>query len=347
MIRKNQKISLDKFINFCLYDKKVGYYMTKNPFGKMGDFTTAPNISRLFSEMIAIWTVSFWKSLGSPKKFNLIELGGGNGEMMKVMIESFQKFPSFFKSCNIFIIEKSPKLIKIQKKNINFKNIKWKKKITNFKKFPSIFLANEFFDALPIKQFEKFKNHWYERFVTSSNENKIIFIRKKIDLRKLEKKINTKISSNQNFIEFSPLTSKYLENIFKIIKKQNGGLLIIDYGYFAKHMKNTLQAIHEKKYSNVLENIGKSDITYNINFSMINNIVKKFKNLKVNYTTQQKFLINLGINQRAEIISKNKTFYKKADLFFRLKRLTDKKEMGEIFKVMLIKSTFNKSRIGF
>ena len=127
------------------------------------------------------------KSLGLQKIY-LIELGGGNGEMMKVMIESFQKFPSFFKSCNIFIIEKSPKLIKIQKKNINFKNIKWKKKITNFKKFPSIFLANEFFDALPIKQFEKFKNHWYERFVTSSNENKLIFIRKKIDLSKLEKK---------------------------------------------------------------------------------------------------------------------------------------------------------------
>ena len=77
--------------------KKFGYYMKKNPFGKKGDFITAPNISRLFSEMIAIWIISFWQSLGSPKKFNLIELGAGNGEMMKIIIESFKNFPIFFK----------------------------------------------------------------------------------------------------------------------------------------------------------------------------------------------------------------------------------------------------------
>ena len=95
MLRKNQRITLDKFIDYCLYDRKDGYYMNKNPFGLTGDFVTAPNISRLYSEMIAIWTISFWESLGCPKKFNLIELGAGNGEMMRVMVESFKKFPTF------------------------------------------------------------------------------------------------------------------------------------------------------------------------------------------------------------------------------------------------------------
>ena len=109
--------ALDKFIDLSLYDNKFGYYMKKNPFGEKGDFVTAPNISRLFSEMIAIWTLSFWQSLGSPKKFNLIELGAGNGEMMKVLIESFKNFPIFLKSCNFIIHEKSPLLKKIQKKN--------------------------------------------------------------------------------------------------------------------------------------------------------------------------------------------------------------------------------------
>ncbi len=115
--RKNNKIPLDKFIDICLYDKKKGYYINKNPFGQNGDFTTAPNISRLFSEMISIWIISYWQSLASPKKFNLIELGAGNGEMMKIMIETFKKFPNFYNSCNIFIHEKSPNLIKEQKKN--------------------------------------------------------------------------------------------------------------------------------------------------------------------------------------------------------------------------------------
>ena len=116
--KKAFNFPLDKFINFSLYDKKFGYYMKKDPFGKRGDFITAPNISRLFTEMIAIWIISFWKSLGSPKKFNLIELGAGNGEMMKVLIESFENFPDFLKSCNFIIHEKSPLLIKVQKKKI-------------------------------------------------------------------------------------------------------------------------------------------------------------------------------------------------------------------------------------
>ena len=94
--KKNHKLSLDKFINYALYDKKKGYYMKRNPFGNNGDFTTAPNISRLFSEMIAIWIMRYCQNLGSPKKFNLIELGAGNGEMMKVIIESLKNFHFFF-----------------------------------------------------------------------------------------------------------------------------------------------------------------------------------------------------------------------------------------------------------
>ena len=118
-MKTNKKdLPLDQFIEFALYDKVNGYYMKKNPFGKEGDFITAPNITRVFSEIIAIWIVTFWKSLGSPKKFNLLEFGAGNGEMMKVLIESFQNFPIFFKSCNFIIHEKSETLIKIQKKKI-------------------------------------------------------------------------------------------------------------------------------------------------------------------------------------------------------------------------------------
>ena len=346
-LKKNYKISLDKFIDYCLYDKKNGYYMSKDPFGTTGDFITAPNISRLFSEMIAIWTISFWESLGSPKKFNLIELGAGNGEMMKIMIESFQNFPSFINCCNIIIHEKSPNLIKKQKNNIRFKNIKWVADLKKIKKLPSIFLANEFFDAIPIKQFLKYENIWFEKFVHVHNDKKIGFVNKQTDIRIIEKKVNFKISEKQNFIEYSPLGFKYLTNIFKSIRENKGGLLIIDYGYFTEKMKNTLQAIYKQKYSKVLENIGKSDITYNINFYLFKKIAKNFQDLDVNFTSQKNFLVNLGIKQRAEIISKNKTFTEKADIFYRLKRLVDKKEMGDLFKVMLIKNSDNNFQIGF
>jgi NADH dehydrogenase [ubiquinone] 1 alpha subcomplex assembly factor 7 len=347
ILKKNHKIPLDEFIDYCLYDKKKGYYMNKNPFGIGGDFTTAPNISRLFSEMIAIWTISFWQSLGSPKKFNLIELGAGNGEMMKVIIESFKKFPSFINSCNIIIYEKSPKLIEKQKTNINFKNIKWINDLKETNKLPSIFLANEFFDAIPIKQFIKNEDIWFEKFVHISSNKKINLINKKTNIKIIEKKINFKISERQNFIEYSPLGFKYFSSILKLIKKNRGGLLIIDYGYFTEKMKDTLQAIYKQRYSGVLENIGNSDITYNINFNFFKKIAKSVKGLKVNFTSQKKFLTNLGIKQRAEIIGKNKTFTEKVDIFYRIKRLIDQKEMGDLFKVMLVKNSNNDTQIGF
>ena len=116
-INKNKHLPLDKFLNNVLYDKKSGYYSHKNPIGKEGDYITAPNISVLFSEMIAIWCVAYWESLGCPKKINIVELGGGNGEMMYQMIQVFKKFNKFNKSNNCYILEKSQLLKKIQKKN--------------------------------------------------------------------------------------------------------------------------------------------------------------------------------------------------------------------------------------
>jgi NADH dehydrogenase [ubiquinone] 1 alpha subcomplex assembly factor 7 len=345
--KKNLNLPLDKFINLSLYDKKFGYYMKKNPFGKKGDFITAPNISRLFSEMIAIWIISFWQSLGAPKKFNLIELGGGNGEMIKVLIESFKNFPDFLKSCNIVIHEKSPILVKIQKKKLAGNKIVWLSKIKKLKKVPSIFIANEFFDALAIKQFIKKDNLWFERFVSFKDKKNVFFIDKKFNMKNFEKKINFKISHNQNFIEYSQIGWDYLKNIAEIIKLNSGGILLLDYGYSEERMKNTLQAISNHKFSKILENVGNTDITHNINFNFFRKIIKQLGGLKNNFTTQKNFLIKMGIKQRAQIISENQPFSKKADIYYRLKRLIDEKQMGNLFKVMLIKNQKNKFKLGF
>ena len=347
-LKKNLNLSLDKFINFSLYNKKFGYYMKKNPFGKEGDFITAPNISRLFPEMIAIWIISFWKSLGSPEKFNVVELGAGNGEMMRVLIESFKNFPDFLNACNFIIHEKSPNLIKIQKKKLINNKIIWAQKLNKIKKIPSIFLANEFFDALAIKQFQKKENLWFEKHVhLKKNKKKGIFFEKKIDIKKIEKKIKFKISYNQNFIEYSELGFNYLKDISEVITKYSGGLLIIDYGYNEKKMKNTLQAISNHKFANILENIGNVDITHNINFNLFKRFVKKIVGLENYLTTQKEFLINMGIKERAEMITKKQNFLTKADTYYRLQRLIDEKQMGNLFKVMFIKNKKNEFKLGF
>ncbi|MDC1146377.1 SAM-dependent methyltransferase [Candidatus Pelagibacter sp.] len=345
--KKNNLLSLDKFIEESLYNKKFGYYMKSNPFGVKGDFITAPNISILFSEMIAIWIISFWENLDCPKKFNLVELGAGNGEMMKTIINTFNKFPQFKNCCNIKILEKSKLLKKIQKKTIGNQKVRWLDDLNELNNLPCIFIANEFFDALPIKQFLKIKSKWYERYVTFNNKNKPEFLDIPFEIKKLEKKIKFKISSKQKFIEFSPLALEYLKNIVNKIKLNKGGILLIDYGYNDKEMKNTLQAISKHKYIDILNGFGNSDITYNLSFNLISQIIRQSGSFFQSITTQREFLTKLGILKRAEIITKNILFSKKADIYFRLKRLIDKNQMGNLFKVMFVSNKQNKFKLGF
>ena len=240
-------IPLDQYLNRVLYDKIDGYYMKKNPFGQKGDFITAPNISILFSEIITIWIVLFWKSLNSPKKINLVELGAGNAEMMYQIIKTSEKFPQFKKACNCYIFEKSPRLKKIQKRKLKKYKIIWINNLKKINQNPTLFIGNEFFDALPIKQFIKKGNLWYERFIDISNKEKKI-IEKKTNIKKFEKKIGIQISKNQNFIEFSPLAFEIIKSVSTIIKKLKGGFLIIDYGYLTNKMFDSLQAV--KKHTN-------------------------------------------------------------------------------------------------
>jgi len=345
--KKDTLFTLDKFIEESLYNKKYGYYMKKNPFGASGDFITAPNISILFSEMIAIWVISFWEKLDCPKQFNLIELGAGNGEMMRILVHTFNNFPQFMNSCKINILEKSELLQQTQKTNIKNTKIKWLDNLNELNNFPCIFIANEFFDALPVKQFIKKEKKWYERHVKFIDNIKLEYLDVPFNMEKFEEKIKFKISYNQNFIEYSPLATKYLKTIIKKIKLNNGGILIIDYAYLEKEMKNTLQAVSKHKYCDVLKGFRNSDITYNLSFNLINKIIKTLGLYSSLSTTQKKFLTSLGILDRAEILSKNVSFSEKANIYFRIKRLIDKDQMGHLFKVMFITNLKNKFKLGF
>jgi len=200
---------------------------------------------------------------------------------------------------------------------------------------------------LPIKQFLKKEKKWYERHVNFANDKKLEYLDIPFNIQKFEKKIQFNISYKQTFIEYSPLTTKYLKTIINKIKLNNGGILIIDYAYLEKEMKNTLQAVSKHKYCDVLKNFRNSDITYNLSFNLINMIIKKLGPCSSLSTTQKKFLTNLGILDRAEILSKHISFSKKADIYYRIKRLIDESQMGNLFKVMFITNHKNKFNLGF
>lgn len=347
MLKNKSSITLDKFIDKALYDKSKGYYFKKNPFGKKGDFITSPDISRLFSEMLSIWIISFWENLKFPKKINLIEMGSGNGEMIFQMLETFKKFPKFTDSCTVSIYEKSSYLKLIQKKKLKNFKVKWINSLNEINGDPTIFIANEFFDALPIKQFFKIKNQWKERYVDIYRNNKFKFSNKKINIKLIEKKIGFKISQNQRIIEYSPLSIEYFKLISKKLLKSSGGILIVDYGYLSTLMEDTIQSVYKHKKNDILLNFSEADITHLINFPLFKKISKKNKLKIQGITTQREFLINMGILERAEIISKNLKFSDKANIYFRLKKLIDNKEMGKLFKFMLITSRNINFKTGF
>ena len=153
--KRKKILPIDEFFRNVLYDKKFGYYNSSFPFGNRGDYITSPKITSLFSEMIAIWIVASWNLFGKPKNFNLVELGPGDGSLTKTLLRSFKKFPEFNEVKKIFLYEESDYLKKIQKKNILDKDVFWVSNFDKIKKGPVLFFGNEFFDAIPIKQFKK------------------------------------------------------------------------------------------------------------------------------------------------------------------------------------------------
>ena len=333
--KKSKKLPIDKFFMNVLYDNKFGYYASNQPFGLKGDFTTAPKISILFSEIIAIWFISVWEKLDKPEKFNIIELGPGDGSLTKVLLKTFKKFPEFNSAKKIYLYEESSYLKKIQKKTIDSKDIKWIRSFDKIKDGPVIFFGNEFFDAIPIKQFKKIRNIIFEKNYRIDANYKIKETYEKASKKDVKTIESYNTFKNLNFIEVPDLGLKELKKIVKKISNLQGCLLMIDYGYLKSHNKDTLQSVMKHKKNNLLENLGKADVTSHVNFELLTEFFFK-NNIKVKkIITQKQFLEKMGILERAKIISKKMKFREQSDLYLRLKRLLSPSSMGSLFKVIL------------
>ncbi len=345
---KDKKIiPIDNFFYNVLYKYNSSYYNSKSPFGIKGDFITAPKISNLFSEMIAVWIISTWQIFGKPKIFNIVELGPGEGDLVKTLIKVSRKFPEFDNAKRIFLYEISGSLKNLQKKNLKNENVKWIKNFNVIKKGPVIFFGNEFFDAIPIKQFKREKNELYEKFYFLDKKYAIKELFKKSSIKDKNLVNSFKTFKKINFIEFPKKGLEKLKDIINKIIKLKGCLLIVDYGYLKTNNQNTLQSVINHKKNNILQNLGNADVTSHVNFELLREFFLK-NNLKVKKTiTQKEFLKNMGIIERAEIISSKMKFSEKTNLYLRLKRLISPRLMGELFKVILAYKFNNNKYFGF
>ncbi len=348
--KKNKLIPIDEFIEKALYKPDIGYYTKKIPFGKRGDFITAPTISNLFSEIISIWVISTWEKLGKPKNFNFVELGPGDGSFAKVFINTIKKFTLFNKSTNIFLYEKSGLLKSVQKKKLKGSKVKWISNFDKLKRGPVIFFGNEFFDAIPIKQFSYKKELLLEKCYSISPEIGLYETYKKAKKEDIKNINSFKILKGLKFIEYPKLGLKELDKIVKKINFLSGGVLLIDYGYLNVLNKSTLQSVMKNKKVNMrsfLKNLGKADVTSLVNFNLLKEFFLKNRLKVKNIVSQKFFLEKMGINERANILEKRMSPKQKDYMFSTLIRLLHKEKMGTLFKVIFAYKAKNSNFFGF
>ncbi len=349
-LKKNKLIPVDEFVEKVLYEPNKGYYTKKIPFGNQGDFITAPTISNLFSEIISIWIVSSWQKLGKPKNFNFVELGPGDGSLSKVLVDTFKNFPEINKSINIYLYEKSNLLKNVQKKKLKGSKIVWIKNFNQIKKGPIIFFGNEFFDAIPIKQFLYKKGSLLEKCYVINRRTGLNEAYQAASHQDVKKIKTFKILKGLKFIEYPKLGLIELDKMVEKIKKQNGGILLIDYGHLNTLNRDTLQAVMRNKKINInslFNNLGEADITSLVNFRLLEEYFKK-KKLKLKKIVSQKFFLEkMGIIERAKILEKNMNFKQLNYMSLTLMRLLHKNQMGELFKVIFAFKSKRSDFLGF
>ena len=345
--KKSKILPVDQFFSNVLYDKKLGYYNSRIPFGKKGDFITSPSVTNLFSEIVAIWIIACWESFGKPKSFNIVELGPGDGTLSRTLLKSFERFPEFNSTKKLFLYEESRYLKKIQKKTILNRDVKWINNFNLIKKGPVIFFGNEFFDAIPVKQFKKINNSFFEKNYILDKDYKIKEIFKKASLKNAEIIKSFKTLKKLKFIEFPKLGFEELKRISRKINQLKGCILMIDYGYLKPNNQNTLQSVIKHKKNNLFDNLGKADVTAHVNFTLLNEFFSK-NGLKIkNVISQKNFLESMGILERAKIVAKKMKFTEQSDLYLRMQRLLSPKYMGNLFKVILAYKFNNNNFAGF
>lgn len=327
IININGPLSIDKFTQIA----SSYYYSNFDSIGQHSDFITAPEISQMFGEVVAINLSEIWYNKIAAK-FTLVELGPGNGTMMSDILRTMQNFKEIYNSIGeVALIETSHKLRMVQENTLKkFDDIKinWYQDLDELHGENFIIVANEFFDAVPIKQYFLKGNKIYEVVISLDKEGYFTFglvnnVSHLIDINKF---------GNNKLIELSEQRANYVDKISSKISSNNGGSIIIDYGYLEPLNKSSLQAVKLHKKVELFDNIGESDITSLVDFTSLQKGFEK-NNIISNITNQSDFLFKYGIIKRADILVELGALKEKID--FQLNKLTSDKEMGSLFKVLV------------
>ncbi|MFP4314390.1 MAG: class I SAM-dependent methyltransferase [Alphaproteobacteria bacterium] len=331
-MKREGPLCVGDFMQDVLGHAEHGYYMRQDPLGKAGDFTTAPEISQMFGEMIGLWLADIWMQFGQPAPFILLECGPGRGTMMADILRATKAVKGFHEAAEIHLLETSPVLKARQKQILQGYSVHWHDDFQSVPDGAPLFMvANEFFDALPFRQYQYNEGGWQERCIDYQGE----FCWQNIPVHiNPAEGMNLPLPEEGKILEISSARQSFMKDIAKKIKNNGGAGLVIDYGYKSAGYGDTFQAVHKHKPVEALSHIGNADLTSHVNFIALKEEVLRQKLDIAGLTTQGEFLKNLGIQIYASKLQEKAGVQQSEDIQKALHRLTHFDEMGVLFKVM-------------
>lgn len=331
-IEADGPISVADYMAICLGDPENGYYMKQDPLGRTGDFITAPEVSQLFGELIGAWLADTWRRAGAPSPVNLVEFGPGRGTLMNDILRVAAVDQSFLTALEIHLIETSPALRASQRATLATRErpIEWHDTLATVPGGPLLAVANEFFDALPIRQYVGRNGRWLERRIGLDSVGGLTFVAgvgsPPTDVAPVEGAV----------LEISPTSTAIMTDLASRVGASGGGALIIDYGHAEHSIGETLQAVRDHRYADPLACPGDADLTAHVDFAALEAACEGTGATCHGPMSQGEFLLNLGLLERAGRLGHLKDAATQQSIRDAVERLAGPEQMGSLFKVLAI-----------
>ncbi|MGL4322374.1 MAG: class I SAM-dependent methyltransferase [Paracoccaceae bacterium] len=329
-IQETGPITLADYMAECLFHPQHGYYATREPFGVQGDFITAPEISQMFGEVLGLCLAQGWLDQGAPAPFTLAELGPGRGTLMADVLRATKRVPGFHAAMQVALVEASPRLRAIQRETLSDYQVTWSDDVATLPDAPLFLLANEFFDALPIRQFTRQGQAWAETLVGHDNGTLTLGRAAPLPLGLLAHRLAD--TAEGDVVEYCPAAAAIMQHVGQLIATYGGGALIVDYGGW-QGTGDTFQAMRRHAYASPLSVPGMADLTAHVDFAAL---AVAAGPARATYITQGACLAALGIHARADVLAARLQGEARESHHKALHRLTAPDQMGQLFKVLAL-----------
>ncbi len=338
LIEATGPVSVADYMAMCLFDPQHGYYTTREPFGREGDFTTAPEISQMFGEIVGIWVITAWRALGSPLPVTVAEIGPGRGTLAKDMLRTIRQIaPDLHQTAEVVLIETSPRLAEIQRQTLGDEagRTTWHHGVDALPRQPLLIVGNELFDAVPIRQYVRRSIGWNERLIGLDTRGEFGFVAGPSTIGGDLLPADAPAAPEGAIVELAPARTAIMDAIAARISGDGGAGLFIDYGHERSAVGDTLQAMRNHGFDPVLAHPGEADLTAHVDFDALAREARRH-GLETALLTQGDFLLRTGLLERAGSLGADADDLTQDRIRGEVERLASPDAMGTLFKALCV-----------